>query len=228
MQTIFLLVPIQAGVIQITALKITCDRRAYAELIACGQRYQNNFNDLPISEIPNVQLSRRLFRTLGIEPTRHRPSSEAMLRRFLKGNPVFSVNTLVDVSNWCALDFLLPNGVYDRDKIQGRVILRQGQNGETYSGLNNQEIHLTGRYTLADDCGPFGSPITDSRRTAVTEATSNILAVVYAPLNFDSAELLAKCRLFAQRIVQFCGGKIDRVYVETKESVDKAINQNST
>ncbi len=228
MQTVSVLLPIQAGVLQVSALKVSCDRRAYTELIACGQRYRNNFSNLPISEIPGVQVSRRLFRTLGIEPTRHRPSSEALLRRFLKDKPVFSVNTLVAISNWCALDFLLPNGIYDRDKIQDQIILRQGQNGDTYAGLNNQEIHLAGRYTLADDYGPFGSPITDSRRTAVSEATSNILAIVYAPLDFDRDELLAKCRLFAQRIVQFCGGKIDDVYVQNQEFIGKAINQNST
>jgi DNA/RNA-binding domain of Phe-tRNA-synthetase-like protein len=228
MQTISVLLPIQAGVLQVSALKVTCDHRAYAELIACGQRYRNNFSDLPISEIPGIQISRRLFRALGIEPTKHRPSSEALLRRFLKDKPVFRVNTLVDVSNWCALDFLLPNGVYDRDTIRGQIVLRQGQNGETYAGLNNQEIHLAGRYTLVDDDGPFGSPITDSRRTAVTEASSNILALVYAPLDFDQNELLAKCRLFAQRIIQFCGGKIDDVYVQNQEFISKAINQNST
>jgi len=228
MQPVSVLLPIQVGVLQVSALKVNCDRRAYAELVACGQRYRDNFSNLPISEIPGIQISRRLFRALGIEPTRHRPSSESMLRRFLKDKPVFGVNTLVDISNWCALDFLLPNGVYDRDKIRGQIVLRQGQNGETYAGLNNQKIHLAGRYTLVDEYGPFGSPITDSRRTAVTEATSNILAIVYAPSDFNRDELLAKCRLFAQRIARFCGGKIDDVYVQDQESVSKAINQNST
>ena len=38
------------------------------------------------------------------------------------------------------------------------------------------------------------------------------------------AELLAKCRLFAQRIVQFCGGKIDNVYMQNQEFSGKTIN----
>lgn len=208
MKKVTLTLPILAGVIEVSNLTVSKNKDAYQKLIDCGNGCRGKYAGIPISEIPGIQNARQLFRALGIEPTKHRPASEAMLRRFLKGKAVYSVNNLVDVSNWCALDFLLPNGMYDATKITGDITLRQGLPGETYLGLNNQEIHLEGRYTLADDRGPFGSPITDSRRSSVDATTQNIVAVIYATADFDPDLLQEYTDLYARRIVEYCQGRI--------------------
>src|SRR5579885_307893 len=43
--------------------------------------------------------ARALYRTFGMDPTKTRPSSEALLRRLKKGEPMPRVNSLVDVAN---------------------------------------------------------------------------------------------------------------------------------
>lgn len=184
-------------------LKITDSQEAYKQLLSCAQNYYDNFQ-LPLSKIPGVQAGRDLFRALRIDPTRHRPSSEALLRRAMKQKGFFSVNNLVDVCNWCALDFLLPNGVYDLKKIHGNVTLREGLAGETYLALNNREVNLQSRYCLADEKGVFGSPITDSIRTSVDLETTEALAIIYAPVDYDSEKLLAQKKLMIDRISQYC------------------------
>lgn len=208
MKKVTLTLPVLAGVIEVSNLTVSKNKDAYQKLIDCGNGCRGKYAGIPISEIPGIQNARRLFRALGIEPTKHRPASEAMLRRFLKGKAVYSVNNLVDVSNWCALDFLLPNGMYDATRITGDITLRQGLPGERYLGLNNQEIHLEGRYTLADDRGPFGSPKTDSQRTRVDLNTTEIITIIYAPEDYDPAILQRQCDTYAQRIVEYCQGRI--------------------
>lgn len=209
MKKITLTQPVLAGVIEVSGIHVSPDDRAFQRLKECGHRYRERFTEQPISAIPGIQNARQLFRALGIEPTKHRPASEALLRRFLKGKTVYSINNLVDVSNWCALDFLLPNGVYDSTKIVGDIELRQGLPGESYLGLNNLELHLEGRYALADARGPFGSPKTDSQRTCVDLTTTEIITIIYAPQDYEPAILQRQCDTFAQRIVEFCGGTID-------------------
>ncbi|MEL6821236.1 MAG: phenylalanine--tRNA ligase beta subunit-related protein, partial [Calditrichota bacterium] len=88
-------------------------QQAYQELIRLGDNYSDRYTGSSISEIPGVEHARRFFRAIGIEPTRRRPSSEALLNRALKNKGFYSVNELVDVGNWCSLDFLLPIGIYD-------------------------------------------------------------------------------------------------------------------
>jgi len=210
--------PIRAGLIEVSQVSISDDPKAYTKLLECGKRYVNQFGGRPISDVPGIQVARHLFRTLGIEPTKHRPASEAMLRRFLKGKEVYSVNNVVDVSNWCALDFLLPNGVYDRGKISGDIELRQGLAGESYVGLNNLDVHLEGRYTLVDKNGPFGSPKTDSQRTSIDLKTTDIIAIVYAPEDYPATLLQQQCEVYANRLLEYCGGSIEVCQVLQKQS----------
>jgi len=204
---------IQVGLIELSGITVSQDRAAFEQLRACGQRYADHYGDTPISSVPGIQNARKLFRALGIEPTKHRPSSEAMLRRFLKGKEIYSVNNVVDVSNWCALDFLLPNGIYDRSKIIGDIVLRKGLPGESYLGLNNQEVHLQDRYALADDRGPFGSPKTDSRRSCVDQKTRDVISIIYAPAEFDSDLLQEYTNRYARRIEEYCHGRIQTATV---------------
>ncbi|MGC9363938.1 MAG: B3/B4 domain-containing protein [Fidelibacterota bacterium] len=215
MKQVTLSLPIRAGVIEVNNLTVSENSDAYQQLIVCGNGYREKYAGMPISEIPGIQNARRLFRALGIEPTKYRPASEAMLRRFLKDKAVYSVNNLVDVSNWCAVDFLLPNGVYDRAKIVGDIELRRGLPDESYPGLNNLELHMEGRYVLADARGPFGSPKTDSQRTCVDLNTTEIITIIYAPEDYDPSILQRQCNTYAQRIVEYCGGVIERSVIIT-------------
>ncbi len=210
-KTVHLELPVRAGILQVNEVTISTDPSAYQALQECARKYQRKYADSKISVIPGVQQGRQLFRMMGIEPTKHRPSSEAMLRRALRDKPIYPVNNLVDVSNWCALDFLLPNGIYDLRKIRGDIRLCQGQPGDQYIGVNRREVHLENRYALRDDAGPFGSPMTDSQRTMIDEDTRQAIAIVYAPPEYDPDRLHTQCQQYAERIVRYCGGHVIRI-----------------
>jgi DNA/RNA-binding domain of Phe-tRNA-synthetase-like protein len=150
---------------------------------------------------------RAMYRRTGLDPTKRRPSSEALLRRVLRGEALPRVNTLVDVSNWCSLELQLPYGLYDLGHVDGPVELRMGRPGEQYPGIRKDVVHLDGRMTLADRLGAFGNPSADSARTMVTPATTRVLAVIFAPADTPSASLSAALDLTATRCVQFAGGR---------------------
>src|SRR6059036_4276619 len=108
------------------------------------------------ADIPGVAETRALFHQLDIDPTKHRPSSEALLRRVLQGKGLPAVNLAVDICNLCSLEHQLPLGLYDRDLVRGAFRVRAGREGEGYAGIRKQRVNLTGRLLLADDDGPFG------------------------------------------------------------------------
>jgi DNA/RNA-binding domain of Phe-tRNA-synthetase-like protein len=150
---------------------------------------------------------RRMYSRVGIDPTRRRPSSEALLRRVLRGDPLPRINTLVDVCNWCSLELQLPYGLYDVDRIDGPIALRLGQPAEEYAGIGKDVVHVAGRLTLADAQGAFGNPTSDSARTKVTPATTRAVVVIFAPRDLPTPTLQAALQLTSERATRFTGAR---------------------
>jgi DNA/RNA-binding domain of Phe-tRNA-synthetase-like protein len=107
------------------------------------------------SEVPGAADARTLYKALGIDPTKTRPSNEALLRRALKGETLYRINTLVDALNLVSLREQLPFGLYDLDRVRPPVTLRKGAPGEA---TRASEARSTSR---RDRCwsteGPFGN-----------------------------------------------------------------------
>ena len=143
------------------------------------------------SEIAELQPARELYRRFGIDPTKTRPSSEALLRRVLRDRPLPRISNAVDLCNLLSLSFLLPLGLYDADRIEGEVELRPGAPGESFAGIRKTEVHLEGRPALVDGRGPFGNPTSDSLRTCVTDTTTSLWLVIFAPASVSSPALSA-------------------------------------
>ncbi len=144
---------------------------------------------------------RTMYKRVGIDPTKTRPSSEALLRRVRRGEELPRINSLVDVINWCSVETQLPYGVYDFDRIEGDVMLRLGREGEAYAGIRKDAVHVGGRLTLSDRVGPFGNPTSDSARTMVTTSTVRALVVIFCPVPVADATLEAALALTKSRIV---------------------------
>jgi DNA/RNA-binding domain of Phe-tRNA-synthetase-like protein len=147
---------------------------------------------------------RAMYRSVHLDPTKTRPSSEALLRRVRKGDELPRINGLVDVINWCSLESQLPFGLYDRHRIRGAVVLRLGRPGEEYAGIRKDVVHVDGRLTLADEEGPFGNPTSDSARTMVTPRTTSALVVVFAPARLSPATIDRTLRVTRERIDRYC------------------------
>jgi DNA/RNA-binding domain of Phe-tRNA-synthetase-like protein len=148
---------------------------------------------------------RTMYKRVGLDPTKTRPSSEALLRRVRKGDSLPRINSMVDVCNWCSLEFQLPYGLYDAAHIDGDVELRLGRAGESYPGIRKDAVHVDGRIALADRVGPFGNPTSDSARTMVTTATTQAMVVVFAPREMEPRRLAQILDATSRRMAEFTG-----------------------
>lgn len=147
---------------------------------------------------------RTMYKRVGLDPTKTRPSSEALLRRVRRGDELPRINSLVDVINWSSLESQLPFGLYDLDQIRGAVTLRLGLDGEAYAGIRKDAVHVGGRLTVADEAGPFGNPTSDSARTMVTPATTRALVVIFAPASLPPVAVERVLELTRTRIAEHC------------------------
>lgn len=164
---------------------------------------------VPSARTSDVRVAqvRTMYRQLGIDPTKTRPSSEALRRRVRRGESLPRINTLVDVCNRCSLDTQLPYGLYDLEQVEGAVPLRVGQPGDEYDGIRKGVVHLAGRPALFDERGPFGNPTADSARTMVTDKTTHVLVVVFAPFAVPVADVREVLDLTASHVTDAAGGQ---------------------
>ncbi|MCB1054222.1 MAG: hypothetical protein KDD11_01760 [Acidobacteria bacterium] len=123
---------------------------------------------------------RRLFRDAGCDPTRYRPSSEALLRRILKGDPLPSIHPFVDLNNCLSVRLLVPCCVLAEGSFTPPLTLRAGREGEAMDSLRGP-FSLAGKPLLEDAGGPFGTPITDGERVKVKADTTAAWLVAYLP-----------------------------------------------
>ena len=149
---------------------------------------------------------RTMYKKVGIDPTKTRPSNEALLRRVRKGDTIPRINSAVDIVNWCSLEFQLPYGLYDFAKVTGPVTMRRGAEGESYPGIRKDDVNVGGRITVADEAGAFGNPTSDSARTMVTPSSTELLIVIYAPVEIAKAQIERVLSTTAERFAHITGG----------------------
>jgi DNA/RNA-binding domain of Phe-tRNA-synthetase-like protein len=165
-------------------------------------------------EIAELAPARKLYRTFGVDPTRTRPSSEALLRRALTGKPLPRILDAVDLSNLLALRFLVPIGLYDADAIRGTARLRRGDASAEYEGVRKDRVRLGGRPALFDELGPFGNPTADSARTAVHATTRRLALVIFTPADLARSTLAGHLRTAADAVRRHLGEARTEVAIE--------------
>jgi DNA/RNA-binding domain of Phe-tRNA-synthetase-like protein len=200
---------LRAAVVEAEGVTVVArDPALRAEIDAVAARVRSAYAGRRPSEIAGLRPARELYQRLGVDPTKLRPSSEALLRRVLRGDGLPAINSLVDVNNLCSLEFLLPIGLHDLDAVRGGLVLRVGRAGEGYDAIGKGPYSVEGRITAADDLGPCGSPTSDSQRTMITLTTRRCLMIIYAPSGYSPADLERHAAVAAARITRFAGGTI--------------------
>ncbi len=141
-----------------------------------------------ISQLPRIRDARKVYRTLGKDPTRYRLSSESLVRRILKGQNLYQVNNIVDINNLISLSSLFSLGSYDRARIGDKINCCIGKADEKYIGIGRGVLNIENLPVLADEVGSFGSPTSDSERGMITDQVKNILMNIISFSGDDGVE----------------------------------------
>jgi DNA/RNA-binding domain of Phe-tRNA-synthetase-like protein len=131
-----------------------------------------------VSQRPAIQAAKEAYRSLGKDPSRYRPSAEALTRRIVKGKDLYWINNIVDILNMISLESGFSIGGYDADKIVGNVEFGVGVADEPYRAIGRHEFNIDKLPVFRDSRGAFGSPTSDSLRTIVTMNTKRYLMII--------------------------------------------------
>ncbi len=156
-----------------------------------------------IKHIPAIEATRAVYRKCGKDPSRYRPSGEALIRRVLKGKGLYQIDTAVDLINMASIAYGYSIGGFDYDKIAGdRIVLGIGREGEPYEGIGRGMINIEGLPVYRDDQGGIGTPTSDNERTKIDASTSHLLALVNG---YDgNADTVMKTAQMIQQLLRDC------------------------
>ncbi len=155
-----------------------------------------------VSQKPAIKATKEAYRILGKDPSRYRPSAEALTRRVVSGKGIYEINNIVDILNLVSLDSGFSIGGYDAEKIQGTIEFGIGKPNEPYEAIGRGELNIEDLPLFRDELGAFGSPTSDSLRTMVTENTTHFLMVI---IDFDSSDTFAEAMRKSQLWLETLG-----------------------
>jgi DNA/RNA-binding domain of Phe-tRNA-synthetase-like protein len=202
---------VKLGVVEADGVRVAPADEALARLMdeVCDRK-RREFTVESLAEAEPTRAVRAMFRAWDMDPSKYRPSSEALLRRVVQGKGLYRVSNVVDVGNVGSIETGWPFGCYDRSRINLPIRFRHGTAGESYEGIGKRTWHLDGRPVLADPEGPFGSPISDSTRSMITEVAREVLIVIYAPSGAPDASIEVAMSRLGERLTQFGGASAVR------------------
>ncbi|WP_409295012.1 B3/4 domain-containing protein [Peribacillus sp. SCS-26] len=162
-----------------------------------------------LTDYEGIKEWRSIFKKAGTDPSRYRPSAEALFRRVKKQQFLPPIHSAIDINNFFSLKYEIPLGIYDRDHISGNVTIAAGGPDDAYQGLNGRMNMLAGMILARDENGPFGTPYVDSERTKVTENTVNALQIVYLKPSMYKEEGLELAESISSMFTQVHGGEAE-------------------
>ena len=172
--------PVFAGAAVYAAVKNTayCEG-LWKEINAFTEELTTTTQIEDIKHQPVIAATREAYKRCGKDPSRYRPSAEALRRRLLRGLELYQIDTLVDLINLVSLRTGHSIGGFDADEIQGTDLeLGIGRAEELFEGIGRGMLNIEGLPVYRDRIGGIGTPTSDHERTKMKLETRHILAIV--------------------------------------------------
>ena len=99
------------------------------------QEIQEKWTLDDLREYPQFRAYRDFFWKLDIDPTKTRPAAEALIRRILRGNSLYKINTFVDTYNLVSMKAAIPIASFDDYTLNDDLYMREAEPGEEFLGI---------------------------------------------------------------------------------------------
>ena len=169
-----------------------------------------------LKDNPTVRAYRDLYWKLDIDPTKTRPSGEALLRRVLNGNELPRISTVVDAYNLASMKTIIPISGFDADRLKSPFHIRFARDGEAFAGIGmTKPMSLTGKMLVLTDEKRVLCiyPYRDCDNTKIGLQTRNVTVVGYGTPKTAEEQLKEAVHTTLAYIEQVSGGEIETVKV---------------
>jgi DNA/RNA-binding domain of Phe-tRNA-synthetase-like protein len=167
------------GAVEATVVNSHYSELLWQEIKQKEEEFKRLYTTETIKLIESVDATRKVYRLCGKDPSRYRPSSEALLRRVITGKSLYQIDTVVDIVNLASMVSGYSIGAFDKSKFVGDTLtLGIGRAGEPYEGIGRGTVNIEHLPVYRDAVGGVGTPTSDNERTKVDLSISHLLVIV--------------------------------------------------
>lgn len=189
-----------------------CDEELWREIAHFTAYLQATESIESIKQQQAIMATREAYRACGKDPSRYRPSAEALRRRLLRGLDLYRIDTLVDLINLVSLRTGYSIGGFDADKIVGKeLFLGIGKAGEPFEGIGRGPLNIEFMPVIRDAEGGIGTPTSDHERTKMDIDTTHILAIINGYSGEEGLQEAAD--MTAQLLQRYASGAECRIWM---------------
>jgi len=150
------------------------------------------YNIETLKDDSTVRAYRDFYWKLNIDPTKTRPSGEALLRRVLHSEELPTISTVVDAYNLGSMKTIIPISGFDIDRLNPPFHVRFAKSGETFIGIGmNKPMPLEEKMLVLSDERQVLCiyPYRDADLTKITMQTRNVMIIGYGALGITNQQL---------------------------------------
>jgi DNA/RNA-binding domain of Phe-tRNA-synthetase-like protein len=162
-----------------------------------------------VKDDPIFRAYRDFFWSVGVDPTKTRPASEALVRRLLSGGKLPNINIAVDAYNMASAISGVPIAAFDADLLDGPLTMMFARDGESFLGIGMKEpVALKPNQVIIRDAKHVIAiyPYRDSDDTKVTASTKNIHLVSCGVPKIERSKILEAYETCARYLGEYAGG----------------------
>lgn len=162
-----------------------------------------------LKDDPTVRACRDFYWRLNVDPTKTRPSGEALLRRVLHGDALPRISTVVDAYNLASMKTIIPISGFDADLLNPPLQVRFADN-EAFTGIEmNKPTLLTDKTVVLADKQRILCiyPYRDSDHSKITLDTRNVTIIAYGSPGITENQLKSAAQTTLSYIEQTSKGK---------------------
>lgn len=177
------------------------------------EEVRKNYTPDGLKDVPIIRKYRDFYWRVGIDPTKIRPASEALIRRILHDKPLPTINSAADTYNLASIKTHIAIGAFDRSKLKGDLNLRFAKENENFLGIGMEDARIlkSNDIVVSDEEKIIAVyPYRDSDFTKITYDTKDTVLLFCGVPGIERRELINARDLTDRYITQFCGGEVKR------------------
>ncbi|MDI6810206.1 MAG: phenylalanine--tRNA ligase beta subunit-related protein [archaeon] len=201
---------ISVGIAEIQGVRQKGSREISAEITTVEEEIKRTYKIDDVKDIRTIRSQRDFFWRMGVDPTKVRPASEALLRRILLNKGLPRVSPIVDAYNLASVQTLLTFSAFEMARIAPPLSVRFSREGEEVILIGNRQKKLTGKELVLTDSAKILCVYVhgDVEETKVTDTTTDVLLVAYGIPGMSYEELREGLTIASHYITRFVGGEM--------------------
>ncbi len=203
-------IDLRLAYVEIREMRIGADSEKVTSILKeVSERISRSVSLETVKDRADFRAYRDFFWRLGVDPTKIRPASEALVRRILRGSSIPRINDFVDSYNVASIETGVPIAAFDLDAVEEEISLRFSKPDEEFHGIGMSLPKPLEKGVLVMSSGEDTIaiyPYRDAEESKITFETKDAVLISCGVPGISEQTLMEAAGCARDRVISVCGG----------------------